>query len=300
MSTRCWGRTASTADAAVSGGGRYLVYADGLPDRMNHQVLRFQVDAGGGMQQGARTLAPRGLGVQAGPYEIDLSSVRLHAGVMSTLDVNILEDGKPATDLHPYLGVPAHAVFLNGQNLSYVHVHPMAMGQAVNMSMNMEAPPMPEAGPSPSAMMLHLARHEAGNLPVVAAVSRRDAAVRGGIYDYGGLGGRRWAELEEQDGDSGRSSRMKGGKWWIHDGGAAEADARHVSRALEDGGARRSSDGWRLQLQGAVSISVEILVWLRVAVTAAANLLIAPRLVGSGELRRYVGELSTASTWRWG
>ncbi len=139
--------------------GRYLVYADGLPDQMNHQVFRFQVDVDGA-QQGARTLAPTGMGVQVGPYEVDLSSVRLHAGMMSTLDVNILKDGKPATDLHPYLGVPGHAVFLNGQDLSYVHVHPMAMGQQMNMSV--EPPPMPEAGPSPSEMMLHLALHEAG------------------------------------------------------------------------------------------------------------------------------------------
>ena len=138
--------------------GRYLVYADGLPDQLNHQVFRFQVDVGG-QQQGARTLAPTGMGVQVGPYEVDLSSVRLHTGVMSMLDVNILKNGKPATDLHPYLGVPAHAVFLNGQDLSYVHVHPMAMGQ---MDMSVEPPPMPEGGPSPSEMMLHIALREAG------------------------------------------------------------------------------------------------------------------------------------------
>ena len=45
------------------------------------------------------------------------------------LNVNILKDGKPATDLHPYLGVPAHAVFLDAKDLSYVHTHPMAMDQ---------------------------------------------------------------------------------------------------------------------------------------------------------------------------
>ncbi len=138
--------------------GRYLVYADGLPDQMNHQVFRFQVDVGGA-QQGTRTLAPTGMGVQVGPYEVDLSSVRLHTGTMSMLDVNILKNGKPATDLHPYLGVPAHAVFLNGQDLSYVHVHPMPMGQ---MDMSVEPPPMPEGGPSPSEMMLHIALREAG------------------------------------------------------------------------------------------------------------------------------------------
>ena len=66
---------------------------------------------------------------RSAPYEVDLSSVRLHSGMMSMLNVNILKDGKPATDLHPYLGVPAHAVFLDAQDLSYVHTHPMAMDQ---------------------------------------------------------------------------------------------------------------------------------------------------------------------------
>ena len=139
--------------------GTYLVYADALPNQLNHQVFRFQVDVGA-PSSGPRTLPPTGMGVQVGPYEVDLSSVRLHAGTMSMLDVNILKDGKPATDLHPYLGVPAHAVFLNANDLSYVHVHPMSMDQMMDMSA--EPPPMPENGPSPSEMMLHLALRETG------------------------------------------------------------------------------------------------------------------------------------------
>ena len=138
--------------------GTYFVYADGLPNQLNHQVFRFQIQVGKAAD-GPRTLQPTGMGVQVGPYEVDLSSVRLHAGSMSMIDVNILKDGKPATDLHPFLGVPAHAVFLNGQDLSYVHVHPMAMD---NMDMSVEPPPMPEKGPSPSEMMLHIALREPG------------------------------------------------------------------------------------------------------------------------------------------
>jgi hypothetical protein len=138
--------------------GTYLVYADGLPNEMNHQVSRFQFDVGAASTP-VRTLAPTGMGVQVGPYEVDLSSVRLHAGTMSMLDVAILKDGKPASDLHPYLGVPGHAVFLNAGDLSYVHVHPMA---GDSMDMSKEPPPMPENGPSPSEMMLHLALREAG------------------------------------------------------------------------------------------------------------------------------------------
>ena len=145
--------------------GTYIVYTDGLPNQMNHQVFRFTFDVGAPTPP-VRNLPQTGLGVQAGPYEIDLSKVRLHAGMMEQLDVAILKDGKPATDLHPYLGSPAHAVFLNAQDLSYVHVHPMAAGDTMTMSMNgsmnMDTPPMPENGPSPSSMVLHIALHEPG------------------------------------------------------------------------------------------------------------------------------------------
>ena len=150
--------------------GTYLAYADGLPNQMNHQVFRFQFDVGQASPP-TRNLPQTGLGVQAGPYEVDLSSVRLRAGQMATLDVAILKNGQPATDLHPYPGVPAHAVFLDARDLSYVHVHPTGKGDAMNMSMdgNMamgpgmkDPPPMPENGPSPSALQLHLALRQPG------------------------------------------------------------------------------------------------------------------------------------------
>ena len=142
--------------------GTYLVYTDGLPENLNHQVFRFEVNVGAPSAPD-RTLKPTGMGVTVGPYEVDLSSIRLRSGQMSMLDINILKDGKPATDLHPYLGSPAHAVFLNARDLSYVHAHPMAGDQMMNMDMSKDPPPMPEAGPSPAEMMLHLALHEPGS-----------------------------------------------------------------------------------------------------------------------------------------
>ena len=141
--------------------GTYLLYADALPNQLNHQVFRYQLNVGA-PSSGDRKLPASGMGVQVGPYEVDLSSVRLHSGMMSMLNVNILKDGKPATDLHPYLGVPAHAVFLDAQDLTYVHTHPMAMDQMM-ADMSKEPPPMPENGPSPSEMMLHVAIREAGS-----------------------------------------------------------------------------------------------------------------------------------------
>ena len=141
--------------------GTYYLYADALPNDLNHQVFRFKLDVGHASQPSARNLPGTGMGVQAGPYEVDLSSVRIHSGRMEMLDLNILKDGKPAKDLHPYLGASAHAVFLNSKDLSYVHVHPMdaAMGM---MDMSKPMPDMPDNASVSSDMMLHIALREPG------------------------------------------------------------------------------------------------------------------------------------------
>jgi hypothetical protein len=140
--------------------GRYHVYADGEPNALSHQVFRFDLVVGkaGGVVE--RKLQATGMGVKVGPYEVDLSSVRLHAGRTEMIDVEILKGGKLATDLHPYLGVPAHAVFLNDKDLTYVHVHPMAVGGSMDMSRPVAT--LPDNASSSGEMMLHVAIKEAG------------------------------------------------------------------------------------------------------------------------------------------
>ncbi len=141
--------------------GTYYVYADGLPNNLNHQVFRFKLDVGHPSQPSARNLPTTGMGVQTGPYEVDLSSVRVHSGKMEMLDLQILENGKPAKDLHPYLGASAHAVFLNAKDLSYVHVHPMGADMMM-MDMSKPMPDMPDSASVSSDMMLHIALREPG------------------------------------------------------------------------------------------------------------------------------------------
>jgi hypothetical protein len=141
--------------------GTYQVYSDALPNDLNHQVFRFPITVGKPSPSLPRKLAYTGMGVHVGPYEVDLSSVRLHAGRMDMVDVEILKNGKPAQDLHPYLGAPAHAVFLNTQDLTYVHVHPMAVG-AMTMDMSKPMPDLPDNASVSGEMMLHIAIREAG------------------------------------------------------------------------------------------------------------------------------------------
>jgi hypothetical protein len=143
--------------------GTYFVYADALPNALNHQVFRFKLDVGHASTPSARDLPNTGMGVQAGPYEVDLSTVRVHSRRMEMVDVEVLENGQPAKDLHPYLGAPAHAIFLNTKDLSYVHVHPMAADMMnIPMDMSKPMPELPENAPVSGEMMLHIALWEPG------------------------------------------------------------------------------------------------------------------------------------------
>lgn len=152
-----------TLDEKFPTSGLYYLYADGEPEGLDHQVFRFDAAVSAQAQPKPRILAPTGPTVPVGPYTVELSSTRLSAGGMDMLNVHILKNGKPARDLHPYLGALAHAVFLNGKDLSYVHVHPMAMGRGTSMDrMAMNGSSLPDNAVSSPDMMLHVELQEPG------------------------------------------------------------------------------------------------------------------------------------------
>jgi hypothetical protein len=152
-----------TLDQRFPAPGVYYLYADGEPEGLDHQVFRFDAVIGSQPPQPKpRILAPTGPTVPAGPYTVQLSRTRLNAGGMDMIDVHILKDGKPARDLRPYLGALAHAVFLNGKDLSYVHVHPMAMNGASMVPVDMHGPGLPDHAVSSPDMMLHVELKEPG------------------------------------------------------------------------------------------------------------------------------------------
>jgi hypothetical protein len=158
--------------ASLPGPALYHFYADAEPRGFGQQVFRFDIPVGGGKAVGTRFVPPTGPTQVAGPYEVSLSSTSLQAGRTDVLDVHVLHDGRPATDLHPYLGAPAHAVFLNALDLSYVHVHPVPLTAAnaadmahmdmSHMNMSSHAPTASAASIASPDMRLLVDLHERG------------------------------------------------------------------------------------------------------------------------------------------
>jgi len=159
------------------GPGVYHVYADTDPTGVGQQVFRFDVDAERTSGPPPSLGAPNDV-AQAYPYTVTLDRTTLSTANETSLHVHITENGAPAKDLHPYLGAPAHAVFLSASDVTYVHVHPMppgsggSMGGMAGMSgmpgmadmpgMSMSATPMPEGAALSGDMLLHVAVHEPG------------------------------------------------------------------------------------------------------------------------------------------
>jgi hypothetical protein len=62
-------------------------------------------------------------------YRVTLSG-DLEPGHESELTLSVSRDGRPVTDLQPYLGAYGHLVVLRDGDLAYLHVHPVGDGAA--------------------------------------------------------------------------------------------------------------------------------------------------------------------------
>ncbi|MFB7172271.1 hypothetical protein ACFCYM_15785 [Streptomyces sp. NPDC056254] len=103
--------------------GDYRVFADFTPAKKGATALTLGTDLAV-----SGTYQPRELPAQQATAEIDGYTVTLDGnlttGKMSDLTLNVTKDGKPVTDLQPYLGAYGHLVALRAGDLAYLHVHP--------------------------------------------------------------------------------------------------------------------------------------------------------------------------------
>ncbi|WP_040793888.1 hypothetical protein [Nocardia higoensis] len=105
----------------LSRAGDYRVFADFVPEGGENLTLGADLRVAGDYDP--RPLpAPAGTAT-TGDYTVTLDGT-VTAGANSTVTLSVARDGRPVTDLEPYLGAYGHLVALRGADLAYLHVHP--------------------------------------------------------------------------------------------------------------------------------------------------------------------------------
>ncbi|MFI0541390.1 hypothetical protein ACH3VS_21165 [Streptomyces sp. WSLK1-3] len=103
--------------------GGYRVFADFTPEKKGAENLTLGADLAVSGTYAPRTLpAPDPTTVTDG-YEVKLAGA-LRPGAARELKLTVSRDGRPVTDLQPYLGAYGHLVALRSGDLAYLHVHP--------------------------------------------------------------------------------------------------------------------------------------------------------------------------------
>ena len=106
----------------LSRAGDYRVFADFTPDGGAALTLGANVHVAG--QYDPQPLPAVSASADVDGYTVTLSgSPEVEESSMLTMTVS--RDGKPVTDLQPYLGAYGHLVALRASDLAYLHVHPM-------------------------------------------------------------------------------------------------------------------------------------------------------------------------------
>lgn len=148
--------------------GFYHVYADATPSGLGQQVFRFELRVG--TAQGAsapaagRPLPLPSFDARNDAYAVRLNPFTLVAGQEATIHLHILRDGRPASDVTPFLGVAAHAVLISASTLSYIHVHaqvPSTPDTGMGGMPGMGGAPL-LTGPVPPDLALHIDPPEPG------------------------------------------------------------------------------------------------------------------------------------------
>ncbi|MFI9843631.1 hypothetical protein ACIHFD_41795 [Nonomuraea sp. NPDC051941] len=101
--------------------GPYRAFADFAPTGGDGLTLGTDLSVAGDYKPEALPQESRTATVDG--YTVTLDG-ELTPGQASKLTLKVSKDGKPVTDLQPYLGAYGHLVALRARDLAYLHVHP--------------------------------------------------------------------------------------------------------------------------------------------------------------------------------
>jgi hypothetical protein len=105
---------------SITDAGSYRAFADFKPTGAEATTLGVDLVAPGDFRPAEQ--APSKTSTVDG-YQVRLDG-DLVPGSTSKITVAVTKDGRPVTDLQPYLGAYGHLVALRGGDLAYLHVHP--------------------------------------------------------------------------------------------------------------------------------------------------------------------------------
>lgn len=103
--------------------GGYRVFADFVPRSGAPDGLTLGADLAVSGAADPAPLPPASATARVDGYEVTLEG-SLKPGASRELTLSVGKDGRPVTDLQPYLGAYGHLVALRAGDLAYLHVHP--------------------------------------------------------------------------------------------------------------------------------------------------------------------------------
>lgn len=107
-------------------GGRFVLYHDFTPQRAGMQVVPVELDVAGDTPAAIPLTVSTDRVVQVDGYTARLRATSpLKTIQMQSLTVQISRDGKPVTDLEPFLGAMGHLIVISRDRKHFVHSHPL-------------------------------------------------------------------------------------------------------------------------------------------------------------------------------
>ncbi|MFK4065835.1 hypothetical protein [Streptomyces sp. NPDC029674] len=102
--------------------GGYRVFADFRPEGAK-EGLTLGADLGVAGSYDPKELPAHSTTAKVDGYDVTLKG-ELKTGAGGDLTLSVAKNGRPVTDLQPYLGAYGHLVALRAGDLAYLHVHP--------------------------------------------------------------------------------------------------------------------------------------------------------------------------------
>ncbi|WP_030326319.1 hypothetical protein [Streptomyces sp. NRRL B-3229] len=103
--------------------GGYRVFADFTPEKKGAENLTLGADLAVSGAYRPRPVPAPDATAETDGYQVKLGGA-LRPGAARALKLTVSRDGRPVTDLQPYLGAYGHLVALRSGDLAYLHVHP--------------------------------------------------------------------------------------------------------------------------------------------------------------------------------